>query len=61
MKVPNTKRRFGESGDYIFAKINGYDALLTHYEAQVAIDRAKRQREDVPSRFRRFLNWLNRI
>jgi hypothetical protein len=23
MKVPNTKRKFGESGDYVFAKING--------------------------------------
>lgn len=61
MKVQNTKRKFGETNTYVFAKINGYDALLTHYETQVAIDRAKRQREDVPSRFRRFLNWLNRI
>lgn len=61
MKVSNTKRRFGESGDYVFAKIGGYDALLTHDAAQVAIERAKRQKEDLPGRFERFLNWLSRL
>lgn len=58
MKVPNTKRRFGESGDYIFAKINGYDALLTHDAAQVAIERAERQKEDLPGLTQRLKNWF---
>lgn len=61
MKVPNTKRKFGETNAYVFAKINGYDALLTHDAAQVAIERAKRQKEDLPGRFERLLNWLSRL
>ena len=61
MKVSNTKRKFGESDAYVFAKINGYDALLTHEAAQIAIQRAERQKEDLPGRFLRFLNWLSRI
>ena len=61
MKVSNTKRKFGETTAYVFAKINGYDALLTHDAAQVAIERAKRQKEDLPGRFLRFLNWLSQL
>lgn len=61
MKVQNTKRKFGETNAYIFVKINGYDALLTHDAAQVAIERAKRQKEDLPSRFQRLIMWFNRL
>lgn len=59
MKVENTKRKFGETRNYVYVRINGYDALLTHDAAQVAIERAKRQKEDLPSRFQRLIAWFN--
>lgn len=61
MKVQNTKRKFGETDAYVFAKINGYDALLTHDAARVAIERAKRQKEDLPGRFQRLLMWFDAL
>lgn len=58
MQVGNAKRKFGESDGYVYATINGKPALLTHDAADVAVLRAKRQPEDVPSLFARFKNWL---
>lgn len=46
----NTKRRFGEAGCYVFARIDGKPALFTEDQIKVALDRAKRQPEDLPRR-----------
>lgn len=46
----NTKRKFGEAGCYIHVVIDGKDALLTEDQAELAIERAKKQPEDVPTR-----------
>ena len=58
----NTKRKFGEAGCYIHVVIDGKDALLTEDQAAVAIERAKRQPEDVPRRsiLARVLAWIGR-
>lgn len=56
--VKNTKRRFGASNKYVYARINGKDALLTPGQAVVAIDRAILQPEDVPTLQKRLLAWF---
>lgn len=58
MKIHNTKRKGNENPSYLLVWINGHPALLTSYEAQKGIDRAKKQPEDVPSKFERLLAWF---
>ena len=58
----NTKRKFGEAGCYIHVVIDGKDALLTEDQADIAIERAKKQPEDVPAKtfLARVLAWIGR-
>lgn len=44
----NTQRKFGEANCYIHAKIEGRDALFTEDQVKVAVERARRQPEDIP-------------
>lgn len=51
--IKNKQRKFGASKEYIFAKIGGYDALLTPAAAGEAIKRAQQQPEDLPNFWQR--------
>ena len=55
----NSQRKFGEASCYIYARINGRHALFTEEQVAVAVERARRQPEDVPkpSRSRRLPWW----
>lgn len=54
----NTQHKFGEALCYIYAKIDGKDALFTEDQVRVAVARAKSNPEDLPkSRKRRWQFW----
>lgn len=53
----NTQRKFGEASCYIHAEIEGRDVLFTEDQVAVAVERAKRQPEDIPPRPRPLWNY----
>jgi hypothetical protein len=48
-RVPNKDRRFGSADSYLHISHEGIDYLFTDAEVEKAIERAQRNKEDLPA------------
>ena len=60
-RVPNKDRRFGSADSYLHIQHEGIDYLFTDAEIEKAIERAQRNKEDLPVQggmFRKVLSLI---
>jgi hypothetical protein len=60
-RVPNKDRRFGSADSYLHISHEGIDYLFTDAEVEKAIERAQRNKEDLPAQggmFRKVLSLI---